>query len=449
MLIPMILEEMKEFRIQYLPLMPSAAWMPQLVREQIHSNFILRKTGNLPILLGRIDSLDVTSLLSILHSSRTFIFNCLSVPLSDPGVISTFAGNGTYGYSGDGGKATLATLSITPGDIAIDESGNIYIPESPTHRVRKVTVTTGIITLVAGTGTQGFGGDGGAAKLATLYSPYGVCADAFENVFIADTYNHRIRLVTKSTGIITTVAGTGAIGFTGNGGPATSATLNRPHDVAVDASGNIYIADANNNIIRVVTKSTGIITNAVPVGMVPYPESIALDLSGNIYWIEPNKNRVKMYMKSTGIAYRVAGDGLPGYTGDGGPAISARLVKPNGIALDAAGNMYICDNRNHIRKVTRSTGVITTIAGNGNDGYSGDGGQALSAGLDYTYGLVINAAGRIYLAGGDNRIRSFTVNPAPSSPTAPRTSSPTPAPIPATPNTFSPNYLSSGEHWLI
>ena len=391
------------------------------------------------------DSLPVTILainILLIASLRLYLFFRLP---SDPGVISTFAGNGSYGYSGDGGQARLAALSITPGDIAIDEYGNIYIPESPIHRVRKVTTSTGIITLVAGTGKQGFSGDGGPATSATLFSPFGVCADASENVYIADTYNHRIRLVTKSTGIISTIAGTGSNGFSGNGGPASLAKLNRPHDVAIDAAGNLYIADANNNVIRVITKSTGIISNALPPRVALYPESMALDLLGNIYWIEPSKNRIKMYMKSNGIAYRVAGDGISGYTGDGGPATSARLAKPNGIAVDAAGNMYISDNLNHIRKVTKSTGFISTIAGNGNDGYSGDGGQALLAGLDYTYGIVINAAGRIYLAGGDNRIRSFTVNPALSSPSVTRTKSPTPSPIPYTPNTFSPNYLSSGD----
>ena len=217
--------------------------------------------------------------------------------------------------------------------MAVDASGNLYIADTGNNRIRKVSAT-GIITTVAGNGSAGYSGDGGPATSAQLDGPEGVAVDGSGNLYIADTCNNRIRKV-SATGIITTVAGNGSAGYSGDGGPATSAQLSLPAGVAVDGSGNLYIADSGNNRIRKVS-ATGIITT-------------------------------------------VAGNGSPGYSGDGGPATSAQLNQPAGVAVDASGNLYIADSSNNrIRKVS-ATGIITTVAGNGFDGYSGDGGPATSA----------------------------------------------------------------------
>jgi trimeric autotransporter adhesin len=262
------------------------------------------------------------------------------------------AGDVTHGYSGDGGLATLAVL-YGPSGVAVDASGNIYIADSGNHRIRLVTKSTGIITTVVGTGSYGYSGDGGLATSAALFYPYGVAVDASGNIYITDYIYHRIRLVTKSTGIITAMAGNETVGYSGDGGQATSATFISPNGVAVDASGNIYIADTYNHRIRLVTTSTGIITT-------------------------------------------VAGNGTRGYIGDGGLATSATFISPYGVAVDASGNIYISDSGNHrIRLVTKSTGIITTMAGKGSFGDSGDGGLATSAKLYYPYHVAVDASGNI------------------------------------------------------
>jgi trimeric autotransporter adhesin len=327
------------------------------------------------------------------------------------------AGDGTDGYAGDGGLATSAGLNYPVG-VAVDASGNIYIADRYDHRIRMVTKSTGIITTVAGDGIDGYTGDGGLATSAGLNYPSDVTVDASGNIYIADSFNHRIRMVTKSTGIITTVAGDGQYGYAGDGGLATSAVMNYPIDIAFDASGNIYIADYYNHRIRMVTKSTGIITTvagdgtdgykgdgglATSAGLL-YPSDVAVDASGNIYIADRSNHRIRMVTKSTGIITTVAGNGQYGYAGDGGLATSAGLLYPGSVALDASGNIYIADRDNHrIRMVTKSTGIITTVAGDGSIGYKGDGGLATSAGLNYPLRVAVDASGNIYIADTDNR----------------------------------------------
>ncbi|MEI6821811.1 MAG: T9SS type A sorting domain-containing protein, partial [Bacteroidota bacterium] len=343
------------------------------------------------------------------------------------GIITTVAGNGiTYGYSGDGGAATSAELSYPQG-VALDASGNIYIADQNNQRVRKVTASTGIISTVAGNGTTGFTGDGGAATSAELYYPTGVALDASGNIYIADIFNQRIRKVTASTGIITTVAGNGTSGFAGDGGAATSAELYYPTGVALDASGNIYIADYGNNRIRKVTASTGIITTVAGNGTSGFagdesaatsaelynPTRVAIDASGNIYIADYLNQRIRKVTASTGIITTVAGNGTTGFTGDGGAATSAELYYPTGVALDASGNIYIADQSNQrVRKVTASTGIITTVAGNGTAGFAGDGGAASSAEISSPMGVALDASGNIYIADyGNHRIREVLVPP--------------------------------------
>jgi sugar lactone lactonase YvrE len=326
--------------------------------------------------------------------------------VSAAGIIATVAGNGSFGYSGDGGPATSAQLAY-PYGVALDASGNLYIADYLNSRIRKVSAE-GIITTVAGNGSAGYSGDGGPATSAQLGLPSGVAVDASGNLYVADNLNNRIRKV-SAAGIITTVAGNGSIGYSGDSGPATSAQLSTPTGVAVDASGNLYIADTNNYRIRKIS-AAGIITTVAGNGtlgcsgdggpaanaQLSRPDGVAVDASGNLYIADVVCNRV-WKVSATGIIAIVAGGGTGGL-GDGGPATSAQLNQPAGVAVDASGNLYIVDTGNsRIRKVS-ATGLITTVAGNGSLGYSGDRGPAASAQLYYPDGVAVDASGNVYIA---------------------------------------------------
>ncbi len=335
------------------------------------------------------------------------------------GYISTVAGNGTIGYSGDGGLATSAELDY-PYGVVVDSAGDIYESDYGDGRVRKVTASTGKIATVAGDGTGGYSGDGGPATSAELFEPLGLALDSAGNLYIADSYNNRIRKVTLATGIISTVAGNGTKGYSGDGGAATSAELNDPHAVALDSAGNIYIADSLNNRIRKVTVSTGKISTVAGNGTQGYsgdggaatsaelywPMGVVIDGAGDIYLADTYNWRVREVTVSTGIISTVAGDGTAGYSGDGGAATSADLYYPDEVALDSAGNIYIADyGNNRIRKVTAS--IISTVAGNGTAGHSGDGGVATSAELNGPSGVALDSAGDVFIADFTNcRIRA-------------------------------------------
>ena len=296
-----------------------------------------------------------------------------------PGIITTVAGNGTGGYTGDSGAATSAEIN-TVFRQATDSAGNIYIAEYSNNRIRKVTAATGIITTVAGNGTAGFLGDGGQATSAELKGPQGVSVDSAGNLYIADYGNFRIRKVNVATGIITTVAGNGSGVYSGDGGAATSAGLVAPGEVYVDSVGNLYITDYNGCRIRKVSAGTGIMTTVAGTGTVGYsgdggaatsaalhsPGGVALDSAGNLYITDQKNNRIRKVSASTGIITTVAGNGTQGFSGDGGPATSAELYYPGTLAIDSADNLYFSDQfNNRIRKVDAKTQVITTLAGTG------------------------------------------------------------------------------------
>ncbi len=470
------------------------------------------------------------------------------------GTITTVAGNGAGGYSGDNGPATSARLTYPEG-VAVDSTGDLYIADSGNHRIRKVT--SGTITTVAGNGTPAYSGDNGPATSASLYFPLGVTVDLSGNIFIADYYNSRVRMVTSSiyscigqldgtfcndnnacttndvcsngtcagtpiicndnntcttdtcntatgcvytpkscddnnacttdtcnpatgtcthtavvcndnnacttdtcntatgcvytpidcndnnacttdscnptTGVcvytllnqneITTVAGNGTMGYSGDNGPATSASLYNAEGVAVDSSGNIYIADYGNSRIRKVNTS-GTITTVAGNGTagysgdngpatsasINYPTGVAVDSSGNIYIADYGNSRIRK-VNTSGTITTVAGNGTAGYSGDNGPAISANLNRPIGVAVDSSGNIYIADSYNQrIRKVATS-GTITTVAGNGTAGYSGDNGPATSASLNHPIGVTVDSSGNICIADyGNHRIRKVNTS---------------------------------------
>ena len=324
------------------------------------------------------------------------------------GVITTFAGTGERGFGGDGGPATQARL-YHPNGVATDGAGNLYITDYYNNRIRKVD-SSGVISTVAGTGAQGFGGDGGPAVQARLHIPRDVALDATGNFYIADEYNYRIRKV-DSSGVITTVAGTGAQGFGGDGGPAVQARLHIPRDVALDATGNFYIADEYNYRIRKVD-SSGVITTfagsaergdggPATAALLAAPTGVAADRAGNLYIADKDNHRIRK-VDSSRVITTIVGSGERGFGGDGGPATAARLNTPHGVATDGAGNLYITDHYNdRIRKVD-SSGIITTVAGAGERGFGGDNGPATAALLNAPTGVALDDAGNLYIADKDN-----------------------------------------------
>ena len=363
-------------------------------------------------------------------------------PASD-WTIDTAAGTGLSeesggGLGGDGGPAVEARLRY-PFDVAVDETGSLYIVDTWNHRIRKVD-SAGIVTTVAGSGTTGesgggFSGDGGPAVEAQLRFPGGAALDGSGSLYIVDTWNHRIRKV-DSAGIVTTVAGSGTTGeggggFGGDGGPAVEARLRYPYGVTVDETGNLYIADARNHRIRKVD-SAGVVTTIAGSGTEGYggdggpavraqlshPQGVALDGSGNLYIADAWNHRIRK-VDSAGIVTTIAGGGTPGggrgrFGRDSGLAVRARLKYPQGMALDAAGNLYFADIGNHrIRKVDAS-GIMRTIAGTGGayGGFGGDGGPALQAMLFSPRGMAADKAGNLYIADiGNHRIRRLTPPP--------------------------------------
>ncbi|XGV87867.1 MAG: DUF4347 domain-containing protein [Limnothrix sp. BL-A-16] len=322
-------------------------------------------------------------------------------------IITTVAGNGTAGFAGDGGAATAAQLNA-PYGIAFDSSGNLYIADFSNHRIRKVD-TSGNITTVAGNGTAGFAGDGGAATAAQLNAPTNIALDGSGNLYIADEQNNRVRKVDTS-GNITTVAGNGTAGSTGDGSAATSATLNKPIGVAF-GGGNLYIAENNGARIRKVDPS-GIISTVVASGL-NAPGGIAIDNSGNLYIADRGNNRIQK-VDTSGSISTFAGTGTTGFSGDNGAATSAQLRYPNGVAVDSDGNLYIADRNNHrIRKVDAITGSISTIAGTGaNSGFSPDGTAAASAIVTNPTGLAFYGGNLYVIDRANQRIRK--ISPAPT-----------------------------------
>ncbi len=351
-----------------------------------------------------------------------FLVLVLGLPLAaqGPGTITTVAGNGAAAFAGDGGPAAAASLN-NPVFVAFAPDGSFYIADFGNHRVRRVD-SQGAITTVAGNGVVGFSGDGGPAVNASLNDPTGVAVDSAGDLYIADAANDRIRKV-DSNGMITTVVGTGAGGFAGDGGPATAAMLDCPTRIAFDGFDNLFIADQCNHRIRKVD-TNGIITTVAGAGTAgaafggfsgdggpataaqfKHPTAVTVDAGGNIYITDQLNSRIRRVNRA-GTVTTVAGTGAASYSGDGGPATSAALSTPGAVAVDAAGILYIADNvNNRIRRVG-ADGIITTVVGNGMASSTGDGGPASAATVNNPFGISFDAQGNLFIAeSGANRIR--------------------------------------------
>jgi sugar lactone lactonase YvrE len=337
--------------------------------------------------------------------------------------ISTVAGNGTQSFSGDNGPALNAALNFPLG-VVLDQFGNLFFSDSNNNRVRRVDAATGIITTVAGGGTgcasqTDVVGDGCAATAATLQTPFGLAIDGLGNLVIGDGGNNRVRRVDKTSGAISTVAGNGKAGYSGNYGPAVEAKLFNPSGVAFDHAGNLLIGDAGNNRVRRVDAVTGIIkdfagnggrnfiSDNVPAAgaAIAGPAGIAVDKSGNVYFFDTGNNRVRRIDRGTGIITTIAGNGTAGYSGDGKVATSAQIYAgndaPNGIAFDKTGNLFIADTgNNRIRRVDAVTHVITTVAGNGIAGFSEDGIRATLTKLDHPPNVAFDNDGNLLIVDG-------------------------------------------------
>jgi uncharacterized protein (TIGR03437 family) len=330
--------------------------------------------------------------------------------------IATFAGNGSQAFSGDGGPAAIAALDH-PRGLAVDSSGSVYVSDVDNLRIRRIS-PNGMISTVAGNGFLGNSGDGGLATKASLGNLTGLALDAAGNLYIADAHNMCVRKVTPG-GIISTVAGiNGVQGFSGDGGPATSARLNVPASVMF-SGGNLYIADSSNQRIRRVSADGTITTiagNSLVEGFagdgglatsasLAFPLGMAMDSLGNLYFADGDNNRVRR-ISPGGVITTVAGNGPGRFAGDQGPAVGASLNIPEDVAFDGAGNLLIADaGNNRIRKVD-SSGLISTVAGMATNGFSGDGGLATEAMLDFPWGVTASATGTVYIADRmNNRVR--------------------------------------------
>ncbi|HLK18393.1 MAG TPA: SMP-30/gluconolactonase/LRE family protein [Bryobacteraceae bacterium] len=330
---------------------------------------------------------------------------CCTATWAQQYTITTIAGTGTSGFTGDGGAATSAQLA-SPDRVIVDSSGKIYIADGVNWRIRQIS--GGTINTIAGSGTEGYTGDGAAATKAELSDPTGIALDSSGNLYIADASNNVVRMVSTS-GNITTFAGNHSAGFTGDGGVAVDAELSNPTAVAVDSFGNVFICDSGNNVIRKVSSANifTVVGGAATQLQLNQPDGIAFDSKGAMYIADTGNRRIVKFVP--GYISVIAGTGELGDSGDGGPAVKAALGDPMGLAVDAAGNLFIADTFNSkIRKVTPD-GIISTVAGDGIQGYFGDKGLATKAGLYFPHDVTLDKSGNLYIADtGNNVVRMLT-----------------------------------------
>ncbi len=334
------------------------------------------------------------------------------------GIITTVAGTGDRGYAGDGGSAASSLMS-EPFMCAFDSAGNMYVAEAMNHCIRRIDAASGVIVTIAGTGAEGYSGDGGPATEATFNQPYSLQVDRNGDVYVVDRLNYVIRKIDAASGIITTIAGTGEVAYDGDGGPAVNAKFREPNDCFLDGRGGLLIADVQDQRIRRLDLASGIISTfagngakerigdglAATEASILGARAVCMDAAGNTYIAEREGNGIRK-VDANGIMSTLAGTGEFGYSGDGGPAISATWGGPKAIRCDHAGNLLVVDTENHaIRRIYAVTSIVTTIAG-GRLGGEGDGGPADEAGMDRPHGCDVDAAGNIYIADSNNhRVR--------------------------------------------
>ncbi len=337
--------------------------------------------------------------------------------------ISTYAGIDTLGFSGDGGQATAAELN-QPMVLTMDAAGNLYEGEGNNSVVRKIDKNTGIITTVVGIGgVFAYSGDGGQATAAEISGPDGIIFDGSGNLYIADEGNNVIRKVNTS-GIITTVYGNHVQGYSGDGGPASAAEFHLPRSVTFDTHGNLYISDWLNYAIRKIDTTTGIITTIAGNGAAGYtgdggpasaaeiglPYQVKFDASGNLYMIDGTYFIVRE-INTSGIISTAVGNGVAGFSGDGGPATAAELNYPTSLTFDAAGNMCLSDRGNNVLRQVNTSGIINSFVGNGVAGESGDGGQASAAEINKPFDVLYDASGNLFIADiNGNKIRKVATS---------------------------------------
>jgi sugar lactone lactonase YvrE len=353
-----------------------------------------------------------------IYTSVFILFVVFAFNAAQGQTINTVAGDGTVGYAGDGGLALFARFN-NPWKIALDDTGNLFVVDNGNNRIRKIGSSSNIITTIAGSGTTGYSGDGFPAT-AALINSVGIAASHDGNIYV--TNGNAIRKIDAS-GIITTIAGSSISGYSGDGGPATAAKFNGINGMAFDNSNNLYVCDADNFVVRKIN-TTGIVSTiagngtsgnsgdggAATAAQLKSPTGVVVDAAGNIY-VADNAGHAIRKVNASGIISKVAGTGATGYTGDGGAATAATLHFPADVTIDASGNLYIADLYNNVIRKVNTSGVITTYAGNGTSGFSGDGGNATACAMSQPWGLTIDASGNLFVADYQNaRIRKITAS---------------------------------------
>ncbi|MFM9030753.1 MAG: hypothetical protein ACKOTF_08745 [Opitutaceae bacterium] len=333
-------------------------------------------------------------------------------------VIESVAGTGEKGFSGDGGPARSAQLD-NPFGVTRGPDGALWFCEYTGQRIRRIA-PDGTISTIAGTGAKGFTGDGGPARLATFNLPHEIRFDAAGDLYVVDMANHAVRKIALKTGVITTIAGDGQPGYSGDGGPARAARLRQPHSIQFDRAGNLFVCDIGNHVVRRIDARTGVIStfagtgrpgdtpDGAPIAGTPLrgPRSLDFDRDCNLWLATREGNQVFRLDLVRGTIHHVAGTGRKGFTGHGGPAREATLSGPKGIALDADGNVWLADTESHsLRLLDRRTGRLELIAGTGEKG-DGPDGPALACRLARLHGIFVDTDGSVYVGDSEtHRIR--------------------------------------------
>ena len=350
---------------------------------------------------------------------RLIVAACtLALTASHTATVTTFAGTGAKGFSGDGGPATAAQLNNVFA-IARGPDGSLYLCDVDNHRIRRIAAD-GTISTFAGNGQRGHSGDGGPAVLAALNEPYEMAWDKAGDLFFVDRADHLVRRVDAKSGVITTIAGTGTPGFGGDGGPAVLAQFNQPHSLAFDAAGDLYVCDILNHRIRRIAMKTGTISTwsgtgekkTAPDGSpiagsaLNGPRALAFAPDGGCYLALREGNAVLLLDPKANTIRRVAGTGKSGFTGNGGPAQDATLAGPKCVSLDASGNIYLADTESHsIRYIDAKKGTLEVLAGNGQKG-DGPDGDPLACRLARPHGVFVDRDGSVFIGDSENhRVR--------------------------------------------